>query len=64
MLDNFSLNDLRKGTAYINKQVEVEASGGVTLSTVREIAEAGVDFISIGTLTHSPAALDIALNVQ
>ncbi|MDE3058919.1 MAG: nicotinate-nucleotide diphosphorylase (carboxylating), partial [Bacteroidota bacterium] len=45
----------------IDHAVEVEASGGVTLETVRAIAETGVDFISVGALTHSPKALDISL---
>jgi nicotinate-nucleotide pyrophosphorylase (carboxylating) len=45
----------------INGAVEVEASGGVNLQTVRAIAETGVDVISVGALTHSPKALDISL---
>ncbi|TAK55670.1 MAG: carboxylating nicotinate-nucleotide diphosphorylase [Bacteroidetes bacterium] len=64
MLDNFSLEETRKAVALINHNVEVEASGNVTLDTVRAIAETGVDFISIGALTHSPKALDISLEVD
>jgi nicotinate-nucleotide pyrophosphorylase (carboxylating) len=64
MLDNFSLDDLRSGIQLINKQITTEASGGVNLESVRQIAETGVDFISVGSLTHSPKALDIALNVH
>ncbi len=63
MLDNFSLENTRKAVALINHTVEVEASGNVNLTTVRPIAETGVDFISIGALTHSPKALDISLDV-
>lgn len=61
MLDNYSLEQMREAVQLINGQFEVEASGGVTLQTVRPIAETGVDFISIGALTHSPKALDISL---
>ena len=52
MLDNFTLDELRAGVALIAGRVTVEASGGVTLSTVRAIAETGVDVISVGALTH------------
>lgn len=61
MLDNFSLEQMREAVQLIGGQYEVEASGGVTLQTVRAIAETGVDFISVGALTHSPKALDISL---
>ena len=64
MLDNFSLEDLRTGVALIDGQVVVEASGGVDLSTVRAIAETGVDVISVGALTHSARALDLGLDVR
>ena len=63
MLDNFSLEETRKAVAIINHAVEVEASGKITLKNVRPVAETGVDFISIGALTHSPQALDISLEV-
>lgn len=63
MLDNFSLDEMRKAVQFINHQKEVEASGGVSLINVREIAQTGVDFISIGALTHSAKALDISLEV-
>jgi len=53
MLDNFELPILREAVATIDKKFEAEASGGVTLHTVRAIAETGVDFISVGALTHS-----------
>lgn len=64
MLDNFSLEDLREGVARIAGRVTVEASGGITLETVREIAETGVDVISVGALTHSARALDLGLDIR
>lgn len=62
MLDNFSLDDLRAGVALIDGRAIVEASGGVTLDTVRAIAETGVDVISVGELTHSAPSLDLGLD--
>ncbi|WEK14716.1 MAG: carboxylating nicotinate-nucleotide diphosphorylase [Candidatus Microbacterium phytovorans] len=64
MLDNFSLDDLRAGVARIAGAATVEASGGVNLTTVRAIAETGVDVISVGALTHSAPALDLGLDVR
>lgn len=64
MLDNFSIDDLRSGVALISHRVTVEASGGVTLDTVAEIAATGVDVISVGALTHSARALDLGLDVR
>lgn len=64
MLDNFPLADMRTAVGLINRRVEVEASGGITLTTVRAVAETGVDFISIGALTHSAKALDISLELS
>lgn len=73
MLDNFSLDDLRTGVALIrqrskreegNRRVLIEASGGVSLETVRAIAETGVDIISVGALTHSVRALDLGLDID
>ncbi|MGP3536182.1 carboxylating nicotinate-nucleotide diphosphorylase [Microbacterium sp. RD1] len=63
MLDNFSLDDLRAGVERIAGQALVDASGGVTLETVRAIAETGVDVISVGALTHSARALDLGLDI-
>ncbi|KQZ04980.1 nicotinate-nucleotide pyrophosphorylase [Microbacterium sp. Root53] len=63
MLDNFALDDLRRGVDLIAGRAVVEASGGVTLDTVRAIAETGVDVISVGALTHSAPALDLGLDV-
>lgn len=63
MLDNFELPMLAEGVAIVGKRFEVEASGGVTLQTVRKIAETGVDFISAGALTHSAKPLDLSLKI-
>lgn len=62
MLDNMNLDDMRKAVALIAGKATVEASGGVTLETVRRIAETGVDLISVGRLTHSAPACDIGLD--
>lgn len=64
MLDNFTLDQLRAGVERIAGRARIEASGGVELSTVRAIAETGVDVISVGALTHSAAALDLGLDVR
>lgn len=64
MLDNFSLADLREAVALIAGRAITEASGGVTLDSVRAIAETGVDVISVGALTHSAPALDLGLDIE
>ena len=64
LLDNFSLADLRQGVQMINGDALVEASGGITLNTVRDVAETGVDRISVGALTHSVRALDLGLDIE
>nr|WP_314843260.1 carboxylating nicotinate-nucleotide diphosphorylase [uncultured Microbacterium sp.] len=64
LLDNFSLDELRAGVALIGDRATVEASGGVDLDTVAEIAKTGVDVISVGALTHSARALDLGLDVR
>ena len=64
MLDNFTLNELREGVALVAGRAVVEASGGVTLDTVADIAATGVDVISVGALTHSVRALDLGLDVE
>jgi nicotinate-nucleotide pyrophosphorylase (carboxylating) len=64
MLDNFSLDDLRRGVEQVAGRAIIEASGGVTLDTVRAIAETGVDVISVGALTHSAPALDLGLDIR
>ena len=62
MLDNFSINDLRAGVQQIAGRALVEASGGVSLERVREIANTGVDLISVGALTHSVRSIDLGLD--
>jgi nicotinate-nucleotide pyrophosphorylase (carboxylating) len=61
MLDNFSVSEMRKAVDIISKQFETEASGGITESTLRDYAETGVDFISVGALTHHIRSLDMSL---
>lgn len=60
MLDNFSPERTREAVKLINGQVEVESSGGITLDTLRQYGECGVDFISVGALTHSVKGLDMS----
>ncbi len=64
LLDNMDVETLKKAVALAKGRVLLEASGGVTLETVRAIAETGVDRISIGALTHSAPALDIGLDIE
>ena len=60
MLDNFSVPDTRKAVKLIAGRVETESSGGITFDTIRDYAEQGVDFISVGALTHSVKGLDMS----
>lgn len=64
MLDNFSLSDLRAAVAINADQAELEASGNITLDTIREVAETGVDFISIGALTKNVKAIDLSMRIE
>jgi nicotinate-nucleotide pyrophosphorylase (carboxylating) len=64
MLDNMSPDDMREAVKSIGGRALVEASGGITLDNVRAVAETGIDFISIGALTHSVRALDISLELE
>lgn len=64
MLDNMAPALMRQAVGIIAGRAATEASGGITLETVRAVAETGVDLISIGGLTHSPAALDISLDLE
>ena len=64
MLDNMRLEDMRKAVESIHGHALIEASGGITLDNVRAVAETGVDYISIGALTHSARALDINLELE
>lgn len=62
MFDNMDISDLREGVKLVDGKAVTEASGGVTLDTVRQMAETGVDWISIGALTHSAPALNLGLD--
>ena len=64
MLDNMSLAEMRRAVALAAGRCLVEASGGVTLASVRAVAETGVDLISVGALTHSAPALDLGLELE
>jgi nicotinate-nucleotide pyrophosphorylase (carboxylating) len=64
LLDNMSLPQIREAVKLAGGQVELEVSGGVTLATIRAIAETGVDYISVGALTHSAPALDLSLLLE
>lgn len=61
MLDNFSVTDLTRAVKLIAKKYETEASGGISLDNIRKYAETGVDFISVGALTHHIKSLDMSL---
>jgi nicotinate-nucleotide pyrophosphorylase (carboxylating) len=63
MLDNFSPELLKEAILLINGRYETEASGGITLSTIEKYAESGVDFISVGALTHSSKSIDLSMRV-
>lgn len=63
LLDNFSLNDLRRAVTHTSHRAELEASGGITLASIREIASTGVDRISIGALTKDVKAIDLSMRI-
>lgn len=64
MMDNFELELLKEGVSMVNHRFKTEASGGVSLESVRKIALTGVDYISIGAMTHSAGSLDLSLKIQ
>jgi nicotinate-nucleotide pyrophosphorylase (carboxylating) len=64
LLDNMAPAQLREAVAHVGRRAELEASGGVTLETLRVVAGTGVDFVSLGALTHSAPALDLSLLLQ
>ncbi len=64
MLDNFSVNDTYEAVKLVNGKFELESSGGITLDTIRQYAETGVDFVSVGALTHHIKSLDISMLVR
>lgn len=61
MLDNFTPSDLKKAIQLVNGKIETEASGGISINSIRTFAETGVDYISVGALTHQIKSLDISL---
>ena len=61
MLDNFNPFELKEALTLIPEDIETEASGGITLMNIREYAETGVQYISVGALTHSVKSLDLSL---
>jgi nicotinate-nucleotide pyrophosphorylase (carboxylating) len=64
LLDNMTLPQLNAAVLFVDGRAKTEASGGVTLDTVRDVAATGVDFISIGALTHGPRSLDVSMEVR
>lgn len=60
MLDNFSVENTRKAVEIVNGRLEIESSGGITFDTIRSYAECGVDYVSVGALTHSVKSLDMS----
>jgi nicotinate-nucleotide pyrophosphorylase (carboxylating) len=64
MLDNMSPEDMRLAVDQIGADCMIEASGGITLENVADVAQSGVDIISIGALTHSPDAMDVSLDYE
>ena len=64
MLDNFSIDQLKSAVAMNQGQVELEASGNISLETIRDIAETGVDYISIGALTKNVQAIDLSMRIE
>ena len=60
MLDNFSVENTRKAVEIVNGKIEIESSGGITFDTIRSYAECGVDYVSVGALTHSVKSLDMS----
>jgi nicotinate-nucleotide pyrophosphorylase (carboxylating) len=64
LLDNMSVEELRQAVAQVGGRARLEASGGVTLETLRPIAETGVDYVSLGALTHSSPALDLSFMLE
>jgi nicotinate-nucleotide pyrophosphorylase (carboxylating) len=64
MLDNFSIEETKKAVDFINGRFETESSGGITIDTLRDYAECGVDYISVGALTHHIKSLDLSLKAM
>jgi nicotinate-nucleotide pyrophosphorylase (carboxylating) len=64
LLDNMNLEDMREAVRLCPESIQLEASGGVNLASVRQIAETGVHLISVGSITHSAPAIDLALDFR
>ncbi len=64
MLDNFSIKDMEQAVYLVHGRIPLEASGGITLETIRAVALTGVDYISVGEITHSVKALDISMIIE
>jgi nicotinate-nucleotide pyrophosphorylase (carboxylating) len=64
MLDNMSIEEIKQAVTLVDGKVLLEASGNVSLETVEQIARAGVQFISVGSITNHPAAVDIGLDIE
>ena len=64
LLDNMNIAELRAAVAQVAGRAQLEASGGITLETLRAAASTGVDFVSVGALTHSAPALDVSLLLE
>ena len=64
MLDNMSPKQMKEAVALINGRSETEASGGITEKTIQAVAQTGVDYISVGALTHSVKSIDISLKAE
>jgi nicotinate-nucleotide pyrophosphorylase (carboxylating) len=64
LLDNMSVSEMKQVVSMVAGKAKLEASGGITLANVRQVAMTGVDIISIGALTHSYKALDISLEME
>jgi nicotinate-nucleotide pyrophosphorylase (carboxylating) len=64
LLDNMSIDEIQKAVKEINGRAQTEASGRITLENIRAIAETGVDFISVGALTHSARAVDLVMETE
>ncbi|RMF82152.1 MAG: nicotinate-nucleotide diphosphorylase (carboxylating), partial [Nitrospirae bacterium] len=64
LLDNMGVEELARAVALVAGRVPLEASGGITLETVGEVAATGVDFVSVGALTHAARAIDLTLELE
>ena len=64
LLDNMALDEMRAIVERVGGRAQLEASGGIDLETIRDVAETGVDFISVGALTHSAPSLDLSLLLE